>query len=148
MAGIRLSAGAKVTWFGALDASRDSLVVTISGSSDALPGTQTGGAKIASYAEFPPKGRATGGVRAHRFLKGEDVLLLGWAGPAPVRAASATGKPVALPTELGRRDGSGERLAAPVAAVGGPLGSVLAGSAPGGASPAASEDEPDQLTLE
>ncbi|MCW2917281.1 MAG: hypothetical protein JWN52_5349 [Actinomycetia bacterium] len=148
MAGIRLSAGAKVTWFGAVDASRDSLVVTISGSSDALPGTQTGGAKIASYTEFPPKGRATGGVRAHRFLKGEDVLLLGWAGPAPVRAASATGKPVALPTELGRRDGSGERLATPVAAVGGPLGSVLAGSAPGGASPAPSEDESDQLTLE
>jgi DNA gyrase subunit A len=122
MAGIRLAAGAKVTWFGALDSSRDSLVVTISGSSDTLPGTQIGTAKIASYTEFPPKGRATGGVRAHRFLKGEDVLLLGWAGPAPVRAASSTGKPVALPTVLGRRDGSGEHLANPVAAVGGPLG--------------------------
>ena len=28
------------------------------------------------------KGRATGGVRAHRFLKGEDTLVFAWAGPA------------------------------------------------------------------
>ena len=33
--------------------------------------------------EFPAKGRATGGVRAHRFLKGEDALALAWVGPAP-----------------------------------------------------------------
>jgi DNA gyrase subunit A len=130
MAGIRLAAGAKVTWFGAVDPSRESLVVTIAGTAGTLPGTQIGTAKIASYAEFPQKGRATGGVRAHRFLKGEDVLVLGWAGPAPARAASTTGRPVALPTTLGRRDGSGERLATPVAAVGGPLGTGPMGAAP------------------
>ena len=28
----------------------------------------------------PPKGRATGGVRCHRFLKGEDALVFAWAG--------------------------------------------------------------------
>jgi hypothetical protein len=86
------------------------------------------------------------------------VLLLGWAGPAPVRAASSTGKPVALPTELGRRDGSGERLAASVAAAGGPIGSMLGGSmlggsmlggsVPGDASSSASENAAHQLPLE
>jgi DNA gyrase subunit A len=130
MAGIRLSPGARVVWFGAVDAARAAVVVTISGSSVALPGTQTGAAKVADYSEFPSKGRATGGVRSHRFLKGEDTLLLGWAGSAPARAASATGRPVALPTVLGRRDGSGDPLANAVAAVGGSLGSAPLEEAP------------------
>ena len=130
MAGIRLSPGARVVWFGAVDPAQAAVVITISGSSTALPGTQTGAAKVASYADFPAKGRATGGVRSHRFLKGEDTLLLGWAGPAPARATSASGRPVALPTTLGRRDGSGETLANPVAAVGGPLGSSPLEEAP------------------
>ncbi|MER7212995.1 DNA topoisomerase IV subunit A [Streptosporangium sp. NPDC000239] len=122
MAGIRLDGDARVIWFGVVDPARESRVVTIAGSSTALPGTQVGGAKISDYAEYPPKGRATGGVRAQRFLKGEDVLLLAWAGPAPVRAVSTVGKPVPLPEELGRRDGSGLRLTHTVAAVGGSLG--------------------------
>ncbi|XVQ09057.1 DNA gyrase/topoisomerase IV subunit A [Spirillospora sp. CA-255316] len=121
MAGIKLAAGARVIWFGALDPNRESRVVTISGSSSALPGTQPGAVKVADYADFPAKGRATGGVRAHRFLKGEDSLLMAWAGPAPVRAASSTGKPLLVDVELGRRDGSGERLTTDVAAFGGPL---------------------------
>jgi DNA gyrase subunit A len=124
MAGIRLSSGAHAIWFGAVDPAYYSVVVTIAGSSDALPGTQIGAAKMADYRDFPTKGRATGGVRAHRFLKGEDILLLGWAGPAPARAAGSTGKPVSLPEEPSRRDGSGERLKAAVAAVGGPIGSA------------------------
>ncbi|WP_155343939.1 DNA gyrase/topoisomerase IV subunit A [Acrocarpospora pleiomorpha] len=121
MAGIRLEPGARVIWFGAVDPSRESRVITIAGSSTALPGTQIGGGKMADYAEFPPKGRATGGVRAQRFLKGEDMLLLAWAGPAPAKAVSAVGKPIPLPDELGRRDGSGVRLTHTVAAVGGSL---------------------------
>ena len=39
----------------------------------------------------PRKGRATGGVRCHRFLKGEDALVFAWAGAAPARAAAASG---------------------------------------------------------
>ncbi|GIH24540.1 DNA topoisomerase (ATP-hydrolyzing) [Acrocarpospora phusangensis] len=121
MAGIRLEPGARVIWFGSVDPARESRVITIAGSSTALPGTQVGGGKIADYAEFPPKGRATGGVRAQRFLKGEDTLLLAWAGPAPAKAVSAVGKPVPLPSDLGRRDGSGVRLTHTVAAIGGAL---------------------------
>ncbi|GAA4628506.1 DNA topoisomerase IV subunit A [Actinoallomurus vinaceus] len=141
MAGIRLGSDAKAIWFGALDGSRESLVVTIAGSSTALPGTQTGAIKVSDYADFPAKGRATGGVRAQRFLKGEDTLLFAWAGPVPAKAAGMTGKATELPTELGRRDGSGERLAAPIAAIAGPvtLGAPGAADQAGDAAPEAGE---------
>ncbi|WP_219825419.1 DNA gyrase/topoisomerase IV subunit A [Nonomuraea typhae] len=122
MAGIRLDGTATALFFGAIDPSRPAHVVTVAGSATALPGTQVGGGKVSDYAEFPPKGRATGGVRAQRFLKGEDTLLLAWAGPAPAKAVSATGKPIPLPEEIGRRDGSGVRLTHTIGAVGGSLG--------------------------
>ncbi|MFI6905150.1 DNA topoisomerase (ATP-hydrolyzing) subunit A [Nonomuraea sp. NPDC050394] len=121
MAGIRLDGDAGVIFFGAVDPSRPAQVVTVAGSATALPGTQVGGGKVSDYAEFPAKGRATGGVRAQRFLKGEDVLLLAWVGPAPAKAVSATGKPIPLPEEISRRDGSGLRLTHTIGAVGGSL---------------------------
>ncbi|MFE0148351.1 DNA topoisomerase (ATP-hydrolyzing) subunit A [Nonomuraea sp. NPDC059007] len=121
MAGIRLDGDARVIFFGAVDPSRPAQVVTVAGSATALPGTQVGGGKVSDYAEFPAKGRATGGVRAQRFLKGEDVLLLAWVGPAPAKAVSATGKPIPLPEEISRRDGSGLRLTHTIGAVGGSL---------------------------
>ncbi|GII91773.1 DNA topoisomerase (ATP-hydrolyzing) [Sinosporangium siamense] len=124
MAGIRLDAAAQVIWFGALDPALPSQVVTISGLATAIPGTQTGNAKVSDFADFPAKGRATGGVRAQRFLKGEDVLILAWAGPAPAKAVTDTGRPVDLPDEIGRRDGSGLRLTHPVSALGGALGTT------------------------
>jgi DNA gyrase subunit A len=71
--------------------------------------------------EYPTKGRATGGVRCHRFLRGEDVLLLAWAGAAPASAAAASGVPIALPDPIGRRDGSGSPSAQAIAAVSGPV---------------------------
>jgi DNA gyrase subunit A len=97
------------------------VVVTISGSSTALPGTEPGSAKVTPFTEYPAKGRATGGVRCHRFLKGEDRLVLAWVGPGPARGAAASGAPVELPTADGRRDGSGTPPAQPVAAVAAPV---------------------------
>ncbi|PSL03689.1 DNA gyrase subunit A [Haloactinopolyspora alba] len=122
VAGIKLSAGARVVFFGAADPERQGSVVTVSGSSDALPGTQSGAVKVTPYDEYPAKGRATGGVRCHRFLKGEDTLIMAWAGPAPARAAAGSGVPVGLPEPTGRRDGSGEPAEQPIAAVGPNLG--------------------------
>ncbi len=124
VAGIRLDPGAKVIWFGAVDPSQEARVVTVAGSVGALPGTPHGGVKVSDYADFPPKGRATGGVRAQRFLKGEDVLVLAWAGPAPVKAVTVDGQPVELPAELGRRDGSGTAVPRPIAAIGGAIGTT------------------------
>jgi len=128
MAGVRLAARARVVWFGAVppgdagDPARAPVVVTVAGSAGALPGTSAVTVKVTPYAEYPPKGRATGGVRCHRFLKGEDVLALAWAGPAPARGATEAGTPVDLPPADGRRDGSGIRVGHPLAA--------LAGAAP------------------
>jgi DNA gyrase subunit A len=141
MAGIRLSPRASVVWFGAVGpagpgssaadgsggaggsggaaGSGGAVVVTVAGSGGALPGTMAATVKVSPYSEYPPKGRATGGVRCHRFLKGEDVLVLAWAGPGPARGATDAGTPVDLPPAAGRRDGSGERVRQPLAAVGG-----------------------------
>ena len=64
-------------WFGALDAASTTSWSTASGSSTALPGTEPGAVKVTPFSEYPAKGRATGGVRCHRFLKGEDTLVAG-----------------------------------------------------------------------
>jgi DNA gyrase subunit A len=120
MAGIALSAGAQVVAFSVVPAAAlgDAVVATIAGSSSALPGTQSGTAKVSPLEAYPPKGRATGGVRSHRFLKGEDTLLLAWTGPAPARAVGSGGQAVPLPDVDGRRDMSGSPLPAPVHAIG------------------------------
>ena len=120
MAGVRLAPGARVVYFGAVPSATDATVVTVSGSSAALPGTDAGSVKVTPFSEYPGKGRGTGGVRCHRFLRGEDVLTLAWAGPAPARAAAATGVAVELPDATGRRDGSGTPASQPLAAVSGP----------------------------
>ena len=128
MAGVRLAPGERVVWFGAIDpaAGEGAVVVTASGSSTALPGTEPGALKVTPFGEYPGKGRATGGVRCHRFLKGEDTLVLAWAGTSPARAAAASGAPVDLPEATGRRDGSGMPGSQPIAACAGPVASTLA----------------------
>jgi DNA gyrase subunit A len=124
MAGVKLAPDQHVVWFGALDPAT-SVVVTASGSSTALPGTEPGAVKVTPFDEYPPKGRATGGVRCHRFLKGEDTLVFAWAGAAPARAAAASGSPVDLPEATGRRDGSGVPGSQPIAACAGPVPAQL-----------------------
>ena len=123
MAGVKLGPGARAVFFGVVptgEAGSGAEVVTISGSSTALPGTDPGTVKVTPFAEYPGKGRATGGVRCHRFLKGEDTLLLAWAGPGPAWAAAASGAPVDLPPADNRRDGSGVPGSQPIAAVSSP----------------------------
>jgi len=132
MAGVRLSSGASVVWFGAVDAGAASgtpsgppgsyspaVVVTVAGSAGALPGTRAASVKVTPLHEYPGKGRATGGVRCQRFLKGEDALVTAWAGPAPAVAATESGTPVQLPDPVGKRDGSGVALSRQVAVIGG-----------------------------
>ena len=117
IAGIKLAPGGKAVFFGVVT-SPDAVVATIAGPADALPGTTPGSAKWTPLSDYPSKGRATGGVRAQRFLKGEDTLLHAWVGPSPARATSSAGQAVDLPAEPGRRDGSGSPLAAPVLGLG------------------------------
>lgn len=117
MAGINLSAKADVLFFGALDPA-DAVVVTISSPAGTLPGTDPGRGKVSHFAEFPGKGRATGGVRSHSFLKGEDSLTLAWVGPAPALAVSSDGAARTLPEPGAKRDASGAPLDAVVGSVG------------------------------
>ena len=121
MAGVKLAAGAHAVFFGAVDPQETNLVVTSSGSSGALPGTEPGSLKVTPYAEFPAKGRSTGGVRCHRFLRREDTLILGWVGGSPATAAAANGVALELPEATGKRDGSGVPAATPINAIAGPL---------------------------
>jgi DNA gyrase subunit A len=120
VAGISLSDGAKVIYFTAFTPSSEDVVVTISSPSDALPGT-TGSLKISDFVDFPSKGRATGGVRAHRFLKGEDHLVNAYAGPSPIRATAANGTAIEIELVKSKRDASGTPLPGPISVVAGPI---------------------------
>ncbi|WP_104092232.1 DNA topoisomerase (ATP-hydrolyzing) subunit A [Arthrobacter sp. GMC3] len=123
MAGIKLGAGDEVLSFGVVaTGDPDAVVVTVSVGQDALPGTTSGSAKVTAFSEYPAKGRATGGVRAHRFLKGEDKLQVSWAGHGPAKASTSAGVVRALPVEHGHRDGSGVALSAGIDLVGPSIG--------------------------
>ncbi len=133
MAGIRLDGAATVVWFGAAGPAAvavggpgavdpGAVVVTVAGRSGALPGTGGASVKVTPFAEYPAKGRATGGVRCHRFLKGEDGLIQAWIGPAPVVGATESGVIVDLTAMTGRRDGSGNAITRQLAHLGHPFG--------------------------
>ena len=118
VAGIKLADGARVVSFGVIDVTAAADVVTVAGSSGTLPLLQTGSLKVSPLTDFPAKGRATAGMRCHRFLRGEDTLIGAWVVPHPARASSEAGQPIDLPEPTGRRDGSGTPVAVPIAAVG------------------------------
>ncbi|WP_302457517.1 DNA topoisomerase (ATP-hydrolyzing) subunit A [uncultured Bifidobacterium sp.] len=131
MAGIKLAKGARVAAFNVVPAGKvawtyeegengltsgsGAVVLTVAGDSDALPGTENGAAKVTPLEMYPTKGRATGGVRSQRFLKGQNTLILAWVGLYPLHASTSAGSPVELPKPDMRRDGSGVDLASPIA---------------------------------
>jgi DNA gyrase subunit A len=61
MAGIKLGAGARVVFFTSLAtvAAETAVVATVAASSQTLPGTDPGSAKVSDFSEYPSKGRAT-----------------------------------------------------------------------------------------
>ncbi|MFF8027692.1 DNA topoisomerase (ATP-hydrolyzing) subunit A [Streptomyces sp. NPDC007896] len=121
MTGIKLTEGAKVISFTAVDPAVDAVVFTVAGSRGTLDDSVQTTAKLTPFDQYPRKGRATGGVRCQRFLKGEDCLSLAWAGAVPARAAQKNGTPAELPEIDPRRDGSGVSLAKTVSVVAGPV---------------------------
>ncbi|MFB7353587.1 DNA gyrase/topoisomerase IV subunit A [Streptomyces gardneri] len=122
MAGIKLTESAEVLSFTAVDPAAEAVVFTVAGSTGTLDSSAGTSAKLTPFDQYPRKGRATGGVRCQRFLKGEDVLILAWAGATPARAAQKNGTPVPLPELDPRRDGSGTPLPQPVEVLAGPPG--------------------------
>jgi DNA gyrase subunit A len=113
-----LDSQAKVVFFGVLRESSAAVVLTAANSSAALEGTDPGSAKVSDFSEFPAKGRATGGVRAHRFIRNEDQIYLACVLESDVFASTSDGKPVDLPEAKAKRDASGAPLAALVTGAG------------------------------
>ncbi|CAN5137248.1 DNA topoisomerase IV subunit A [soil metagenome] len=124
IAGIKLAAGATAVSFGSVADAARAVVVTVAGARSALPGTQPGAAKVTPLEVYPPKGRATGGVRCHRLLKGEDALLLAWAGAGPAMACASSGSAIELPAPSDRRDGSGVPVVQPILAITSPAAAL------------------------
>ncbi len=89
MAGIKLTEGAKVISFTAVDPAVDAVVFTVAGSRGTLDDSVQTTAKLTPFDQYPRKGRATGGVRCQRFLKGEDCLS--WPGRARYRPGRPSG---------------------------------------------------------
>ena len=120
MAGIKLADGCQVVTFNVIPAGKvawtyeegenglfsasGAVVLTVAGDADALPGTENGSAKVTPLEMYPTKGRATGGVRSQRFLKGQNTLIFAWVGLYPLHASTEGGNPVELPKPDMRRD--------------------------------------------
>ncbi|MFC9467010.1 DNA gyrase/topoisomerase IV subunit A [Streptomyces coelicoflavus] len=121
VAGVKLADGAKVISFTAVDPAADAVVFTVAGSRGTLDDSVQTTAKLTPFDQYPRKGRATGGVRCQRFLKGEDCLAFAWAGAVPALAAQKNGTPAQLPEIDPRRDGSGVSLPKTVSVVAGPV---------------------------
>lgn len=121
MAGIKLGSGATVLFFGVTPAADDVSVATVSGAEGMIPGMDAGRAKISVFAEFPAKGRGTGGVRAHSFLRGEDRLTVAWVGSAPAYAVGTDGAVRKLPEAPAKRDASGQLVDGVIGSIGRPV---------------------------
>ncbi len=116
--GMKLN-GSHLVFGGAVLPADMNLVATVSGSSRSLPGTELGNAKVTLLSEYPSKGRATAGIRCHKFRADEDLVIKAWVGQGPVRAATSSGMPATLPDVDNRRDGTGSALPLPVDAISG-----------------------------
>ena len=117
VAGINLSSGAKAIAFAKAPSDSEVFVVTAANSSQALTGTDAGSIKVSALSEFPAKGRATGGVRGHKFVRNEDQLYFAAIALGQPAALAADGKPMDLP-EQAKRDSSGAAASALIGGVG------------------------------
>lgn len=101
MAGMKVADGESVVSFNVVPASKmgTASVVTYTGMS----------IKSTPLSEYPQKGRATGGVRSHKFLKGEERLALGLVGTNPI-LHDTEGRKLNPARFLGKRDASGSKV--------------------------------------
>jgi len=116
VAGMNLASGSSAIFFGSV--TEDAIVVTAANNSAALASTDPGSLKISALEEFPAKGRATGGVRSHKFIRNEDQIYFAWAGDKNFLAATSDAKPIDLEFELSKRDASGTKISSTIGAIG------------------------------
>jgi DNA gyrase subunit A len=91
-------------------------LVTAANSSSSLGKTDPGTVKITPIKTFPKQGRGSKGVRCHKFLKAEDQLYFAkFAGKDPTLFDESE-KEIKAPAIEPKRDGSGKKVSAFVAA--------------------------------
>lgn len=102
VAGVKLVEGSQAISFNVIakNEAENALVITTTGKS----------IKATPFVLYPSKGRASQGMRSHKFLKGETELILATVSPSG-SMFSKDGKIVALPKLDSRRDGSGVKVA-------------------------------------
>jgi DNA gyrase subunit A len=105
MAGIKTDS--EVVYFGVVNPKEKNIVLTVANSSQSLPGTDGGGLKVSKIDEFPKKGRATGGVRCQKFIRGQNQIVTGFVGPENFQLIDSKGKAIGVEYELSKRDASG-----------------------------------------
>lgn len=118
MSGIKLANEAKAIYFTSISPTKATQVLTAANNSDSLGAVDSGSAKISLLTEFPSKGRATGGVRAQKFIRDENQLYFALVGNSPLLAASSSGKPLEIESVLAKRDASGTPLSATIISAG------------------------------
>ena len=148
VAGMKVAADARALFFGMTpkeaktdeDGDADTSIGTFSvvtiASGENFYGAPSSSIKVSDFSEFPTKGRATSGVRAHKFLKGETELSLAWVGDTPQAAAQAGGART-LPAETSKRDATGSPLESKIDVIGtvprlGAADNAIAGAAGAG----------------
>lgn len=94
------------------------VVVTVAQASGTLAGQVQTSVKVSPLDRYPMKGRGAQGVRAQRFLRGEESLALAWVGLGPAKALDENGQPLPLPEVDERRDGSGKSLGEQISLIG------------------------------
>lgn len=116
VAGISIGASDSAIYFG-VATSQTSALITAANSSSALANTDAGSLKVSAIEDFPVKGRATGGVRGHKFIRNEDQLYAAILVAEPAVACTHDGKPLDLPA-MAKRDASGSPAVAIFAGAG------------------------------
>jgi DNA gyrase subunit A len=106
MAGIKTES--EVVFFGVVKPKAKNIVFTIANSSKSLPGTDPGALKVSKLDEFPKKGRATGGMRSHKFTKSRDQISLAFVGPENFQLLDPKGKALGIEYKIQKRDTSGD----------------------------------------
>src|SRR5699024_4032155 len=99
------------------DAELGSFAVVTIATGENFYGAPSSSIKVSEFSEFPTKGRATSGVRAHKVLKGETELSLASGGDC-TQAAPSGGGARSQRTEMSRRDGSGCALESKIDVIG------------------------------
>ena len=118
MAGIKVAENASAIYFTSVATTKNTVVLTAANNSESLGAVDAGSLKLSSIEEFPPKGRATGGVRAHKFIRDENQIYFAYVGEQPVLASASSGKALEIPQKLAKRDSSGTPLSSTILAAG------------------------------